>query len=93
MTTIIFIRIKEEKKNEILNEIKADYDKSTTPYYAASRLWVDAIIDPAETRKIISMGIDAANHAPIKEDFRFLACGLRVGKSNGCRVNTCKGSS
>lgn len=62
--------ITEEKKNEILNEIKADYDKSTTPYYAASRLWVDAIIDPAETRKIISMGIDAANHAPIKEDFR-----------------------
>lgn len=62
--------ITEEKKNEILNEIKADYDKSTTPYYAASRLWVDAIIDPAETRKIISMGIDAANHSPIKEDFR-----------------------
>jgi len=62
--------ITEEKKNEILNEIKEDYDKSTTPYYAASRLWVDAIIDPAETRKIISMGIDAANHAPIKEDFR-----------------------
>jgi acetyl-CoA carboxylase carboxyltransferase component len=62
--------ITEEKKNEILNEIKADYDKSTTPYYAASRLWVDAIIDPAETRKIISIGIDAANHAPIKEDFR-----------------------
>lgn len=62
--------ITEEKKNEILNEIKADYDKSTTPYYAASRFWIDAIIDPAETRKIISMGIDAANHAPIKEDFR-----------------------
>jgi acetyl-CoA carboxylase carboxyltransferase component len=62
--------ITEDKKNEILSEIKADYDKSTTPYYAASRLWVDAIIDPAETRKIISMGIDAANHAPIKEDFR-----------------------
>lgn len=62
--------ITEDKKNEILSEIKADYDKSTTPYYAASRLWVDAIIDPAETRKIISMGIDAANHARIKEDFR-----------------------
>ena len=38
-------------------------------YYAASRLWTDAIIDPLETRKVISMGIEAANNAPIKEAY------------------------
>ncbi|HMT78279.1 MAG TPA: carboxyl transferase domain-containing protein [Saprospiraceae bacterium] len=46
--------------------MKSKYDNQTTPYYAASRLWVDAIIDPKETRKWISMGIEAANHAPIE---------------------------
>jgi acetyl-CoA carboxylase carboxyltransferase component len=40
-----------------------------SPYYAAARLWVDGVIDPQETRKIISMGIEAANHAPITERF------------------------
>jgi len=45
-----------------LNEIKTKYDKQTSPYYAAARLWVDAIIDPADTRKVISEGIAAANH-------------------------------
>ena len=45
------------------------YDTQTSPYYAASRLWVDAIIDPLETRKVISMGIEAANNAPIKEAY------------------------
>ncbi len=43
---------------------KNKYDKQTTPYYAAARLWVDAIIDPVETRKVISEGITAANHNP-----------------------------
>ena len=43
------------------------YDKQTSPYYAASRIWTDAIIDPLDTRKVISMGIEAANNAPIKE--------------------------
>ncbi len=39
------------------------------PYYAAAHLWTDAIIDPLETRKWISMGIEAANHAPIEKAF------------------------
>lgn len=57
------------KENELLAEITDRYNKQTTPYYAAARLWVDAIIDPAETRKNISMGIEAANHAPITETY------------------------
>ena len=51
-----------EQEQKLLNEIKNRYDEQTTPYYAAARLWVDAIIDPAETRKVISEGILAANH-------------------------------
>ena len=57
----------EEKK--LLDEITAKYDAQTTPYYAASRLWLDAIIDPKETRKWISMGIEAANHKPIEGEY------------------------
>jgi 3-methylcrotonyl-CoA carboxylase beta subunit len=57
-----------EQEQKLLNEIKDRYDRQTTPYYAAARLWVDAIIDPIETRNIISEGINAANHnANIKE--------------------------
>jgi acetyl-CoA carboxylase carboxyltransferase component len=44
-----------------LDEIKGRYEKQTSPYYAAARLWVDAIIDPVDTRKVISEGIAAAN--------------------------------
>jgi len=55
-----------EEEKAYFEEIKSKYDNQTTPYYAASRLWVDAIIDPKETRKWISMGIEAANHAPIE---------------------------
>ncbi len=51
---------------DLFNSIKAKYDKQTTPYYAAARLWVDAIIDPVDTRKWISMGIESANNAPIE---------------------------
>jgi len=54
------ITAEEEKK--LLNEIKGRYDKQTSPYYAASRLWVDAIIDPLETRTVIAEGIAAADH-------------------------------
>lgn len=61
--------ITEETKNEMLNHIKSKYDEQTTPYYAASRLWIDAIIDPLDTRKAISMGIEAANHSPITKQF------------------------
>lgn len=54
--------ITEEREKELFNSIKDRYDSQISPYYAASRLWIDAIIDPAETRKVISMGIEAANH-------------------------------
>ena len=52
----------EEKK--LLKKIRERYELQTSPFYAAARLWVDAIIDPAETRKLISEGIHAANHNP-----------------------------
>ncbi|MCO6176154.1 acyl-CoA carboxylase subunit beta [Flavobacterium sp. NRK F10] len=58
-----------EKEAELFNKIKAKYDAQVSPYYAAARLWTDAIIDPLETRTWISMGIEAANHAPIEKPF------------------------
>ncbi|AYN68295.1 acyl-CoA carboxylase subunit beta [Euzebyella marina] len=61
--------ITEEKEQELFNKIKDRYDNQVSPYYAAARLWTDAIIDPLDTRKWISMGIEAANHAPITKDF------------------------
>lgn len=61
--------ITEEARKEILDSISKKYRKQTEATYAAARLWTDAIIDPAETRKWISMGIEAANHSPITEKF------------------------
>ena len=61
--------VSEKDQKEMLASIQAKYDAQTSPYYAAARLWVDAIIDPKDTRKVISMGIEAANHAPIKKQF------------------------
>jgi acetyl-CoA carboxylase carboxyltransferase component len=61
--------ITRQKEQELLKEITDRYNSQTTPYYAAARLWVDGIIDPLETRKVISMGIEAANHAPIEKAF------------------------
>ena len=58
-----------EKEAELFNKIKSKYDAQTSPYYAAARLWTDAIIDPLDTRKWISMGIEAANHKPIEKPF------------------------
>ena len=58
-----------EKETELLKTITDRYNSQTTPYYAASRLWVDGVIDPLETRKVISMGIEAANQSPIKKAF------------------------
>src|SRR5690554_3151602 len=58
-----------EKEAELFDKIKARYDEQVSPYYAAARLWTDAIIDPLDTRKWISMGIEAANHAPIEKQF------------------------
>jgi 3-methylcrotonyl-CoA carboxylase beta subunit len=58
-----------EKEAELYNKTKDRYDSQTTPYYAASRLWVDAIINPLDTRKWISMGIEMANNAPITKQY------------------------
>ncbi|MGK6350766.1 acyl-CoA carboxylase subunit beta [Parapedobacter sp. DT-150] len=59
----------EAERAVLLEEITARYHEQTTPYYAAARLWVDAIIDPLDTRKVISMGIEAANQSPIEKRF------------------------
>jgi acetyl-CoA carboxylase carboxyltransferase component len=56
-----------EEEDRLFNEIKNRYDEQTSPYYAAARLWVDAIIDPLKTREYISMGIEAANNAPVEK--------------------------
>ncbi|MDB2606993.1 acyl-CoA carboxylase subunit beta [Zobellia sp.] len=61
--------ITEKKEAELFNKIKNRYDNQVSPYYAASRLWTDAVIDPLDTRKWISLGIEAANHAPIEKGF------------------------
>ncbi|HWB26653.1 MAG TPA: carboxyl transferase domain-containing protein [Chitinophagaceae bacterium] len=59
-----------EEQKQLLDEIKSRYDRQTTPYYAAARLWVDDIIDPADTRMLISEGINAANHNPEMKDLK-----------------------
>ncbi|MCB9359666.1 MAG: acyl-CoA carboxylase subunit beta [Flavobacteriales bacterium] len=61
--------ITQEKEDELYNNIKDKYDKQISPYYSAARLWTDAIINPLDTRKWISMGIEAADHAPIEKQF------------------------
>jgi len=61
--------VDEAKEKELFDKIKARYDEQVSPYYAASRLWTDAIIDPLDTRTWISMGIEAANHSPIEKKF------------------------
>jgi len=61
--------ITKEKEEALFSKIKERYDNQVSPYYAAARLWTDAIIDPLDTRKWISMGIEAANHAPIEKQF------------------------
>lgn len=62
-------KISEQKEAEILSNIKQKYDQQVSPYYSAARLWTDAIIDPIKTRDWISMGIEAANNAPIEKKF------------------------
>jgi len=62
-------KITEEKEKELYDKIKNDYDTQTSPYYAAARLWTDAVIEPLDTRKWISNGIEIANHSPITKDF------------------------
>lgn len=56
----------DEEQKALFEKIKSRYDEQTSPYYAAARLWIDAIIDPLETRKVISMGIEAASNAQVE---------------------------
>jgi len=58
-----------EKEAELFNNIKSRYDKQISPYYAAARIWTDGVINPLDTRTWISIGIEAANHAPIEKKF------------------------
>lgn len=62
-------KITKEKEEELFNEIKSRYDKQISPYYAAARIWTDGVINPLDTRKWISMGIEAANQSPIEKKF------------------------
>src|SRR5258706_152997 len=59
--------ISEEEQKSLLKEITDSYNEKLSPFYAASRLWVDGVIDPLETRSVISMGIEAANHVPVEK--------------------------
>jgi len=59
-----------EEEKELLQQLINRYDSQTTPYYAGARLWIDAIIDPGETRKLISEGIAAADHNPTIPEFK-----------------------
>lgn len=58
-----------EEEKELLDKITERYDAQTSPYYAAARLWIDNIIHPLDTRKWISMGIEAADHAPVTKRY------------------------
>ena len=62
-------KIDAKKEKKLLKSITEKYNNQTSPYYAASRLWIDAIIDPLETRKIISLGIEASNNCPITKKY------------------------
>jgi acetyl-CoA carboxylase carboxyltransferase component len=62
-------KLTEEEEKALFAKTKDRYDEQVSPYYAASRIWTDAIIDPRDTRKWISMGIEAADHAPIEKKF------------------------
>ena len=59
--------ISKEEEAQLLKEIMDRYNEQLSPYYAAARLWVDGVVDPLETRTIVSIGIEAANHAPVKK--------------------------
>lgn len=60
-------QITKEEEETLLKEITDRYNEQLSPLYAAARLWVDGVIDPLETRKVISMGIEAANNSPIEK--------------------------
>ncbi|MBC7921814.1 MAG: acyl-CoA carboxylase subunit beta, partial [Ferruginibacter sp.] len=58
-----------EAEKELLDRVLGRYNEQLSPYYAAARLWTDGIIDPLETRRVISVGIEAANHAPVEKRY------------------------
>ena len=58
-----------EREAELYNAIKSRYDEQISPYYAASRLWLDAIIDPAKTREFLSVGIEMASHKKAEKPY------------------------
>ena len=62
-------KITPEKETELFDKIKSRYDDQISPYYAAARIWTDAVINPLDTRTWVSIGIEAANHAPIEKKF------------------------
>jgi len=62
-------KVETKKEEQLLNEIKEKYEAQTTPTFAAARMWLDAVIDPTNTRKWISMGLALADHAPIEKKF------------------------
>ena len=61
--------ITSEREADLYQKIKSRYDEQTSPYYAAARLWLDAVIDPVDTRKWLSMGIEAASNAPAEKQY------------------------
>ena len=65
-------KITSEKENELFENIKSRYDNQISPYYAAARIWTDSVINPLDTRTWVSMGIEAANHAPIPVSYTHL---------------------
>lgn len=64
------LEVSKQEEEKLLSEIKNRYEKQTSPYYGAARLWVDGIIDPAQTRQVISEGLRAASHNPDLEEFK-----------------------
>lgn len=62
-------KMSDKEEKDLLDKIKSNYNQQISPYYAAARLWTDAVINPLETRKWISVGIESANHAPIEKPF------------------------
>jgi 3-methylcrotonyl-CoA carboxylase beta subunit len=62
-------KITSENEDKLFEKIKSRYDHQISPYYAAARIWTDAVINPLDTRTWVSMGIEAANHAPIEKKF------------------------
>ena len=62
-------KITSEKEYELFEKIKSRYDHQISPYYAAARIWTDGVINPLDTRTWVSMGIEAANQAPIDRKF------------------------